>query len=84
MDNPSVEYEEWTRSKLVPLPKKGDLSDLNDCRGINLLDASSKIASMTLYVRQEIMEKINEHPIKFGTTPNMGCAVAVFSLKITL
>ena len=30
MDDPSVIFKEWTRSKLKSLPKKGDLTDLNN------------------------------------------------------
>ena len=81
MDDPSVECEEWARSKLVLLPKKGNLSDLNDWRGINRLDVGSKISSIILNVRAQALMKSNGHPMKFGATPNVECADAVFSLK---
>ena len=34
---------EWVTMRLKMLPKKGDLHDLNNWRGIMLLDAGSKI-----------------------------------------
>ena len=48
MENKDVVYDEWLMSRLVPLPKKGDLFDLNNWRGINLLDVASKIESIVL------------------------------------
>ena len=81
MDNPSIEYEEWAHSKLVMLPKKGDLMDLNNWRGINLLDVGSKTISIILNGRAQELLMHNGHPMQFGETPNMGCSDVVFSLK---
>ena len=84
MNNSMITYEQWTKSRLVPLPKKGNLHDLNNWRGINLLDVVSKIVSIILNRRaQKLLEK-NSHPMQFGATPKVGCAEAVFSLKTIL
>ena len=40
--------KEWVTMRLKMLPKKGDLKDLNNWRGIMLLDAASKLVSMII------------------------------------
>ena len=40
--------KEFARMRLKILPKKGDLRDLNNWRGIMLLDAASKVVSMII------------------------------------
>ena len=78
MENGDLTHEEWTKSRLVPLPKKGDLHDFNNWRGINLLDVGSKVMSITLNVRAQKLLESNGHPMQFGATPKVGCAEAVF------
>ena len=53
MMNNDVNYEEWKVSRLAPLHKKGDIHDLNNWRGINLIDACSKVVSIILNVRAQ-------------------------------
>ena len=74
MENGDLTHEEWTKSRLVPLPKKGDLHDFNNWRGINLLDVGSKVMSITLNVRAQKLLESNGHPMQFGVTPKIGCA----------
>ena len=44
-DDTGICYPEWLKSKLVLLPKKGDLGQPKNWRGICLLDIASKILS---------------------------------------
>ena len=71
-------------SRLVSLPKKGDLFDLNNWRGINLLDVASKIESIVLNGRAQKLLKKNKHSMQFGSTPLVGFSEAVLSLKSIL
>ena len=41
----------WTTGLIVKLPKKGDLSDCNNWRGITLLSITSKILSRIIHKR---------------------------------
>ena len=69
------------RSKLVPLPKKGDSSNLKIWRGMNLLDVGSKISSVILSARAQKLLKSNVHSMQFGAVPGRNYTDAVFSLK---
>ena len=42
----SIYPESWTRVIIVPVPKKGNLNDVNNYRGITLTSAFSKIFSL--------------------------------------
>ena len=43
--------EEWKESIIVPIHKKGDKTDCNNCRGISLLPTTYKILSNILFSR---------------------------------
>jgi len=47
----SLYPEQWTRGVIVPVPKKGDLNDVNNYRGITLTSIFSKIFSQMLDYR---------------------------------
>ena len=49
--------KEFASMRLKMLPKKGDLRDLNNWRGIMLLDAASKIVSMVINGRLQLLLK---------------------------
>ena len=40
-----VNFEEWHEGQVVPVPKSGDISDLNKWRGVNLIDIEAKVFS---------------------------------------
>ena len=43
--------KEWTSGLIIKLPKKGDLSNCNNWRGITLLSLTSKIMRRIIYKR---------------------------------
>ena len=64
--------------------KKGDLSDPNKWRGINLMDVCSKIFPCIMNDRLYCL--LDRHGIRtqFGATPNVGCQDGSFTLKSLL
>ena len=65
---------EWETGLLKILPKKGDLSDPGNHRGIMLLEVAYKIIAILLHARLL--------PIEEG--PGRGCTDAVFTVKMAL
>ena len=51
MYNKSIYPESWTKSVLIPIPKKGDLSKPDNYRGIMLTSIFSKVFSLVLDAR---------------------------------
>ena len=66
------------------IPKKGNLSDPNNWRGINFLDVVSKIMSLVITFRLQHILKIEGTPVQFGASPDTGCPDGSFSLKTLL
>ena len=80
----NVEIEEWQIGNLKILPKKGDTSNPNNWRGINLLDVVSKLMSIILNTRLQIALEKYGTPLQFGASPKLGCAEGSFSLRSLL
>ena len=49
--NEETNFDEWHKGQVVPVPKRGDLSDPNKWRGVKLMDLGSKIFSSILFKR---------------------------------
>ena len=64
---------QWTTSVIVPLPKKGDLSQMTNYRGISLLSIAAKVYNKIL------LNRIRDHvdPILRKTRPAFALAEAV-------
>ena len=79
-----ADYWEWHTGLGVLIPKKGDLSDPNEWRGINLMDVCSKIFSCIL--NERLYRLLGKHGIntQFGATPEVGCQDGSFTLKTLL
>ena len=76
--------EEWIKAKLCLLPKKGDLSDPNNWRGIMLLDCFAKWLGSILGNRlKAVFEKIGMES-QNGFRPDRGCTDGLFTLKLAL
>ena len=80
----TVDIEEWLMGSLKILPKKGDLMNPNNWRGIILLDISSKVVSLVVTARlQKALERYRI-PNQFGSTPKTGCLDGSFYIKSIL
>ena len=51
----NFKIEEWQIGSLKILPKKGDLTNVNNWRGINLLDVASKVVSIVITSRLQVV-----------------------------
>ena len=76
--------KEWVTMRLKMLPKKGDLQDLNNWRGIMLLDAASKLVSMIIANRLDRVLKEEGLEAQNGFTGGRGCSDGSFSLRQAL
>ena len=73
-----------TNGLLNILPKKGELKDPNNYRGIMLLETSYKIVAKIIHARLlPIAEKI-DHESQCGFRPERSCADAIFTVRLTI
>lgn len=73
--------EEWKTGTIIPLPKKGDLSNCSNWRGITLLSLPSKV--LTIVILNRIRDKINSklRDEQSGFRPGRSCTDAIFALR---
>ena len=53
IESDEVAHFDYAKSRLVPFPKKGDLNNRNNGRGINLLNMGSKALRIILNMRAQ-------------------------------
>jgi len=71
---------DWRRGVIIPLPKKGDLTDCNNWRGITLLSVSGKVFARVLLNRmQNTVDQLLRQQQK-GFRPGRSCIGQIFSL----
>ena len=75
---------EWEVGLLKILPKKGDLSQPGNHRGIMLLEIAYKIIAILLLARLRPIEETLDHESQCGFRPGRGCTDAVFTVKMAL
>jgi len=75
---------EWEIGLLKILPKKGDLSQPSNYRGIMLLEVAYKIVGNLLLARLKPIKEGLPHEPQCGFRPERGCTDATFSLKQAL
>jgi hypothetical protein len=75
---------EFARMRLKILPKKGDLRDLNNWRGIMLLDAASKVVSMIINGRLQRLLKEVGIEAQNGFMGGRGCVDGSFCIRQAL
>jgi len=76
--------EEWSINLLKLLPKKGDLHDINNWRGIMLMEPALKIFSSILGARLQLVLGKEGLESQCGFSPNRGCMDAIFAVKLAL
>ena len=76
----NFKIEEWQIGRLKILPQKDDLTNVNNWRGINLLEVMSIVITTRLQVA------LLEHgiPTQFGSSPKTECSDGSFSLRTLL
>jgi hypothetical protein len=83
-DREGVMYPEWLVARLKLLPKKGDLGQCKNWRGICLLDIASKILSSIAVARmQQVFERIGMES-QNGFTSKRGNRDGHFSVSVAL
>ncbi|GFT81242.1 reverse transcriptase domain-containing protein [Nephila pilipes] len=73
----------WKNSKVVLIPKSGDLSDISNWRPVSLLNTTGKVFSSVLAARLSSWSDINNRLSSFqkGFRENDGCAEHNFLLE---
>lgn len=76
--------EDWKCALIHPLHKKGDRTDVNNYRGISLVQVTYKILSACLLQRtqEQLEQKIGEY--QAGFRPGRSCVEQIFNLKTVL
>jgi Reverse transcriptase (RNA-dependent DNA polymerase)/Domain of unknown function (DUF6451) len=76
--------EDWLQGVLIKIPKKGDLSNCNNWRGITLLSIPSKVLAKVILNR--ISDKIDESIRKeqAGFRPGRSCIDQINTLRIII
>ena len=72
---------DWCDAVLVPIPKKGDLSRCDNCRGIALLDVVGKVVARVL---QERLQKVAEDELpesQCGFRKGRSCTDMIFTVR---
>jgi hypothetical protein len=76
--------EEWEEGLIIKIPKKGDLANCNNWRGITLLRTSSKI--LTRVILNRIQDTVEQHLRKeqAGFRKHRSCVDLINTLRIIL
>jgi hypothetical protein len=83
-DSAGLVYEEWLVARLKLLPKKGDLTQCKNWRGICLLDVASKVLSSILVQRMQSVLKEHGLEMQTGFTPDRGTIDGMFTVLMAL
>ena len=73
--------EEWRDALLVPVPKKGDLTQCDNWRGISLLDTMEKLFDKVLQRRLQEMAEGVLSDSQCGFRSGRGCVDLIFSAR---
>ena len=73
--------EEWKEGIIIPIPKKGDLRDCNNWRGITLLSIPGKVMATVMLnrMRSAIDERLRQE--QAGFRPGRSCCEQIFTLR---
>ena len=73
--------EQWTTNIIVPLPKKGDLSCMNNYRGITLMSIAAKVYNKILLTRLREHVELKLRNNQAGFRAGRSCAQQVHILR---
>jgi hypothetical protein len=73
---------EWKQGLIIKLPKKGDLTECRNWRGISLLNTICKVLATIIYNRLKEEMEPKMRPEQAGFRPNKSCADHVNTLRI--
>jgi hypothetical protein len=76
--------DDWLEGRIVKILKKGDLSNVNNWRGIMVLSAPSKIFNRIVYNRLIGELDPSIRPEQAGFRPNHSCIDQICSLRIII
>ena len=76
--------DEWLQSLIVKLPKKGDLGDCNNWRGITLLVIASKVLGKIIFRRMKEGAGIQLRPEQAGFMERQNTTEQIFILRNTI
>jgi hypothetical protein len=62
--------KEWEEGLIIKIPKKGDLSNCNNCRGITLLSTPSKILIRVILnrIQNTVEQHLRKNKLDFANT----------------
>jgi len=83
-DGGGLMYAQWLKSRLILLPKKGDLTDPKNWRPICLLDVASKILSSIMVTRMQVVYERIGRDEQCGFRPARGTIDAMFNVLMAL
>ena len=73
--------EAWKTGLIFKFPKKGDLGDCNNWRGITLLSLTSKVFSRIVLSRLTAVLEKDLQPQQAGFRPGRSCSDHIFTLR---
>ena len=75
---------DWETGLLAVLPKKGDLSQPGNYRGIMMLESAYKIVAVIIQLRLTPLCEALDHESQCGFRPDRGCCDATFTVKLAM
>jgi len=76
-----VAFEEWTKNIIIPIPKKGDLSDYNNYRGISLMSIVGKLYNKLLLARVQPLVSTLLRGNQNGFRGNRGTSELILAMR---
>ena len=73
--------QEWADATLIPIPKKGNLSDCNNWRGIVLLDVVGKVVARVIQERLQQLAEEELPEAQCGFRKGRSCSDMIFTVR---
>ena len=72
---------DWKHAVIVPIPKKGDLKECNNWRGISLLDVAGKLFARIIQERLQVIAEDILPESQCGFRGGRGCTDMIFAAR---